>query len=439
MLDDDARSPGCLLVKKSVPDTTGSTEIRAIKLIGGGRALAHSDGATWMIRGGLPGEWLRVAQSRRRARIIEADVIEVLSDRHPARLEISCPHAKDCGGCDWPEVDPRMGADLKIAVAAEAAGRFPEIADRIRGASITDSPSGYRLRSRLHWDPLTRVLGFYGPRSWRVSPISRCSIISPTLAAALPSLTENLINHSLMPVDLEILEGSNATVAALRPGRGGPKSIPERCVPPAAECPGIDGFHRLTKSSRILPGWGLEHVSMDLPVRLEVPIGSFFQGNRHLVPWLFERVAGLVGPGDEPVVDLHAGVGFLAAAARWAGHEDLTVVEPHQPGATAAQRNLPDARVVASSAEAFLEQNGDLAQETLAITDPPRTGLTPELRRRLIDWRPRRLLMLGCDPATWSRDAAEFIDHGYVLSHLELVDLFPFTHHVEILAVLESG
>ena len=437
--DDDAYSFRCPVVKKTHPEAGGATEIRAVKLIGGGRALAHADGATWMIRGGLPGEWLRVSPTRRRARIIEADVVEVLDDRHPARLEVSCPHADDCGGCDWPEVDPRQGADLKIAVAAEAAARFPEIADRIRSSSITDSPSGYRLRSRLHWDPSTRVLGFYGPRSWRVSPISHCGIISPTLAAALPSLTENLINHSLMPVDLEILEGSDATVAALRPGRGGPKSIPERCVPPAAECPGIDGFHRLTKSSQILPGWGPEHVSMDLPIRLEVPIGSFFQGNRHLFPWLFERVAGLVGPGDEPVVDLHAGVGFLAAAARWAGRENLIMVEPHSPAAAAAQRNLPDALVATGSAEAFLEQNADLPPEALAITDPPRAGLTPNLRRRLIDWRPSRLLMLGCDPATWSRDAAEFIDHGYVLSHLELVDLFPFTHHVEILAVLESG
>ncbi len=437
MSDDDARrSLGCLVLTTIPP---GARKIRAVKLIGGGRVLAHADGATWMIRGGLPGEWLLVSPSRRRARIIEADVIEVLGDRHPARLEVSCPHAPDCGGCDWPEVDPHQGADLKIAVAAEAAGRFPEIADRIRGASITDSPSGYRLRSRLHWDPSSRILGFYAPRSWRVSPISHCGIISPTLAAALPVLTENLVHHTHMPVDLEVLEGSGAMVAALRPGRGGPKSIPEGCVPPAAECPGIDGFHRLTRASGIIPGWGLEHVTMDLPVRLEVPIGSFFQGNRHLVPWLFARVADLAGAGDEPVVDLHAGVGFLAAAARWAGHENLTVVEPHRPGAAAAQRNLPDARVIAGSAEDFLEDNRELFPGALAITDPPRTGLTPELRRRLIAWRPHRLLMLGCDPATWSRDAADLMDHGYVLSHLELVDLFPFTHHVEIIAVLESG
>lgn len=427
------------MVKQPPTDATGTTELRAVKLIGGGRALAHSDGATWMIRGGLPGELLRVEPTRRRAGIIEADVVDILDDIHPARLSHPCPHADDCGGCDWPQVDPRAGAALKVEVAAEAAGRFPEIADRLRSASITNSPPGYRLRSRLHWDPDTSVLGFYGPRSWQVSPITHCRIISPSLVERLPMLIEMLTEHCPIPVDLEVLEGDDSTVAALRTARGGPKSIPAHCVPPTANCPGFDGFHRLTKSSQILPGWGREHVCMELPVRLEVPIGSFFQGNRHLVLWLFERIAALIGSGDEGVVDLHGGVGFLAAAAQSAGREDLTVVEPHRGAAAAAQRNLPDARVIASSAEAFLEQHSDLEPRAVAITDPPRSGMTPDLRRRMTDWRPDRVLMLGCDPATWSRDAADLIEHGYALAHLELVDLFPLTHHVEVLAVLESG
>jgi tRNA/tmRNA/rRNA uracil-C5-methylase (TrmA/RlmC/RlmD family) len=45
--------------------------------------------------------------------------------------------------------------------------------------------------------------------------------------------------------------------------------------------------------------------------------------------------------------------------------------------------------------------------------------------------------MLGCDPATWARDAASLCDHGYRIAALELFDLFPSTHHVEILALLE--
>jgi tRNA/tmRNA/rRNA uracil-C5-methylase (TrmA/RlmC/RlmD family) len=65
--------------------------------------------------------------------------------------------------------------------------------------------------------------------------------------------------------------------------------------------------------------------------------------------------------------------------------------------------------------------------------------MTAELRRQLAEWGPERIVMLACDPATWSRDAHSLTERGYRLAHLELVDLFPSTHHVEILAVLERG
>ena len=47
--------------------------------------------------------------------------------------------------------------------------------------------------------------------------------------------------------------------------------------------------------------------------------------------------------------------------------------------------------------------------------------------------------MLGCDPATWARDAGFFQSNGYAARTVELFDLFPSTHHVEILALLERA
>jgi 23S rRNA (uracil1939-C5)-methyltransferase len=390
-----------------------------------------------MVEGGLPGEILHAEPQRRRARIIEARTIDVLGDHHPARLEQPCPHSRSCGGCDWPHVDPRAGSDLKVLVAAEAAARFPKIEALIRQASVRSSPPSYRLRNRLHWDPKSNTLGFYEPRSWRVTEITDCRIISPTLSAIMPDLTRALIESCPLPVDVEVLEGADHVVAALLPSRGGPKHLPGEWVPTKQSCPGVAGFHRLDRASGLIPGWGAHTVRMDLPIGLDVPIGSFFQGNRHLISWLFERVADLVGPGDEPVYDLHGGVGFLAAAANWVGHCDLTVVEVHAGAAEAARRNLPQAVVLSTTAESFVADHSPLPLKAIVITDPPRSGMTKELRARLVTWRPKRIVMLGCDPATWSRDAAHLMEHGYVPTHIELVDLFPFTHHVEILAVME--
>ena len=62
-----------------------------------------------------------------------------------------------------------------------------------------------------------------------------------------------------------------------------------------------------------------------------------------------------------------------------------------------------------------------------------------DLRRHLARWRPERILMLGCDPATWARDAGFLGEHGYHPRVVEIFDLFPSTHHLEILAMMERA
>ena len=200
----------------------------------------------------------------------------------------------------------------------------------------------------------------------------------------------------------------------------------------------VAGFHSLTGDGRVRSGWGASEVSIDLPIPLTVPIGSFFQGNRHLVRPLFERVAQLVGRDAETVIDLHAGVGFLAAAARYAADPRLVLVELNRTSALAARRNLPGAQVVVgSTAEEFLAGMTEPMPEATVMTDPPRTGLSRSLRAALARWLPRRVVMLGCDPATWARDAGFLVRHGYRPAVVELFDLFPSTHHVEVVALLE--
>ncbi|MFV2073362.1 MAG: class I SAM-dependent RNA methyltransferase [Thermoanaerobaculales bacterium] len=422
-------------------DPRDGVVLTAEKLVGGGRALAHHQGATWMVAGALPGEVVTALPDRRRAGVVEARVLEVLSNPHPGRTADPCPHAASCGGCDWPHVDPGSGARLKGAAAAEAARGFPELIARLAAAPVRASSLGYRLRARLHWDPGTGTLGFYESRSQRVVPIDYCRILSPRLMQALPALTAALAGSCPEPVDVEWLEGTaeGDSVAALRPGRDGPSKIDPSRVPIKERiAPAVAGFHTLSATGVPGSGWGAHEVTIELPTPLRVPVGCFFQGNRHLINPLFTRVAELTGPGSAPTFDLHAGVGFLAAAALFAGPRDLTLVEPCRPAARAAQCNLPDARVeVGRTAEAFLARAGHLPQDALVITDPPRTGMTRTLRKQLAQWLPHRILMLGCDPATWARDTGFLCGHGYRLVEIELFDLFPSTHHVEILALLE--
>ncbi len=416
--------------------------LRAKKLIGGGRAIAHRENQTWMVAGALPGEVVEVQPTRRRAGIVEARTLEVQSGRHHARMADPCPQSGICGGCDWPHVDPIAGGPLKAAAASEAARAYPDLAELIAGASIHSSPANYRLRARLHWDPNRRRLGFFESRSHDVAEIDGCRIASPQLVKTLPLLRASLGARCPVPVDVEWLEGTDSSkaVAGLRRSKGGPRTFDSSWLPEEHELgSSIAGFHGLWSGGQPSHGWGSSEVTFELPIPLVAPIGSFFQGNRHLLGTLFDRVAELAGDDRCPVFDLHAGVGFLAAAARSAGERQLTLVEPHQPAARAAQRNLPEARVaVGRTAEAFVSAAENLSPRALVITDPPRTGMSRALLDDLVEWKPNRILMLGCDPATWARDAGVLSQHGYRPTEVELFDLFPHTHHVEILALMEQ-
>jgi hypothetical protein len=261
---------------------------------------------------------------------------------------------------------------------------------------------------------------------------------------SLQPLARALATSCPVAVDLEwieTLDGSRA-VAALRRARAGPRRPGPELVPRRSDLEvELDGFHLLEPSGRLHPVWGAKAVTMALPQPLEVPVGCFFQVNRHLVPWLFERAAELAGP-PVPTWDLHAGVGFLTAAVRWAdrdqGERELVAVESFRPSAKAAAANLPAARVVIGRrSETYLARADRLPTEAMALCDPPRAGLSPDLRRQLAGWHPQRILMLACDPATWARDTSFLLERGYRLGHLELVDLFPSTHHVEIISMLE--
>lgn len=412
-------------------------EVNIEKIVGGGRGLAHVEGRVWMVSGALPGERILAEALRTRAGIVEARCLRVLGGNHPARLEEFCPSAPHCGGCDWPHVSVSEGSRLKVQAAAEAARTHPQLRDRVRQSEITTSELAYRLRARLHWDPKSEILGFYAPLSREIVEISECRIISDRLRRSLPMLQNALRKSCPAFADLEWLEDleGETAIAALRKSAGGPE-IRSRWIPDEGHDI-LDGFHILRKAGRLEAGWGINSLRMHLPIPLDVRIGAFFQGHRRLVPWLFERVAELCGPEALSTWDLHAGVGFLAAAALYASKRPLTLTEPHRAAARSARSNLPTARVlVGTTAEEMLRREKKQPREALVLCDPPRSGLSSALRKALARWKPRRILMLSCDPATWARDTAFLLGENYDLDHLELVDLFPSTHHVEMLCTL---
>ena len=72
------------------------------------------------------------------------------------------------------------------------------------------------------------------------------------------------------------------------------------------------------------------------------------------------------------------------------------------------------------------------------MLDPPREGARRKVVEQIVDRAPRAVAYVACDPAALARDVAIFAELGYVLRKLRAFDLFPMTHHVECVALLEK-
>jgi tRNA/tmRNA/rRNA uracil-C5-methylase (TrmA/RlmC/RlmD family) len=155
---------------------------------------------------------------------------------------------------------------------------------------------------------------------------------------------------------------------------------------------------------------------------------------------LVETVLGQLAPAPgERVVDLYAGVGlfarFLAEAVGAAG-EVVAVESDRRATAYAAENlaDLPQARVVRDRVDRWVRR---ARPADLVVLDPPRAGA----RRAVVDavarMAPRAVAYVACDPAALGRDVGYFTAAGYAVTALRCLDLFPMTHHVECVALLE--
>jgi len=83
---------------------------------------------------------------------------------------------------------------------------------------------------------------------------------------------------------------------------------------------------------------------------------------------------------------------------------------------------------------AFIEEHG---KPDVIITDPPRAGMHDDVINAILFADPKRIVYVSCNPATQARDL-NLLDASYKVAAVQPVDMFPHTHHVENVVLLEK-
>ena len=377
--------------------------ISAGELVAGGDAIARLDGFPIFVSNVFPGDVAVVRLYEVKKGFAKADLVRLV-EPSPLRRAEPCPIADDCGGCDWTALRLDAQLDAKKRILTESLrriGKFdvatlPEIA-------IHASPLNYRIRSRLH--RRGAAIGFYAMRSNRVVQLSdACEVVG-----------------------LRTREKFGTRVSSPAPPEEESRSVGEDDGAPTVwEI--ADG---LIEDDRELS------LSVD-DFTWRLSTKSFFQVNRHLHATMIRLVRAHAErcTAKRLAVDLYAGVGFFTLPL--ARHfERVIAVEGSPDSAPYARSNAPaNVQVVAAPVEIYAQR---LPPADLVFLDPPRAGARKEVVAAVAGKARKMVVYLSCDPVTFARDANRLIASGWRLSTLDLLDLFPNTHHVETLASFERA
>lgn len=413
----------------------------------GGHCIARTaEGQVLFVRHTLPGEKVvaRVTDGATDSRFLRADAVRIIEESKD-RVKAPCPFAGPgkCGGCDWQHAKPGAQRRLKGEVIAEQllrlAGLTPEEAGwdgTVMPAEGDKLPPGevpaWRTRVQYAIDEDGRV-GLRKHRSHDIEIIDQCMI-------AAPGVTELGIEKQDWPqmatVEAIAATGSHDRQVILTPRQGGRLPLVELEKPVSVlrvdERDG--GVHRVH-------GRGFVRERAD-DRTYRVGSGGFWQVHPQAADTLVRAVMqGLLPRKSDMALDLYCGVGLFAGAiGQRIGEKGAVLgIESGKRAVEDARHNLKDlerVRIEHGKVDQILPRTG-ITECDLIVLDPPRAGAGKQVVKRLSGLGARKIAYVACDPAALARDLAYFAEGGYKVRTLRAFDLFPMTHHVECVAILE--
>jgi 23S rRNA (uracil1939-C5)-methyltransferase len=378
-------------------------EVEVEKLVAGGEGFARLAGVPLFIARSAPGDRLRVRVTERHADFGRAEILEVLAPG-PGRRPDPFPDLARTGAADLQHIDDALQPRLKAAAVREALERIGHLELPRELPLATGAPWGYRLRTQLHTalDAASGAIqvGYHARGSHQVVPLGSCPLLVPELDALLGELPALLPSPPPQRIDLAAGGDGGVTAAPLIP------SLPHGEV------------------TATIDGLGFAYDAR-----------CFFQGHRGLLDRLVAAVVGTAS--GEEAYDLFAGVGLfslpLARRYRRVVAVEADPIAGRYARTNARRNRMANAETVVQVVESWVRQLP--ARADRVVVDPPRAGLSPRLRRALLEKLPRRLTYVSCHAATLARDLRQ-LAAGYRLESLTLFDLFPQTGHMEVVAQL---
>lgn len=405
-----------------------SQELEIYSMAHGGSGIGRIDGRVVFCPDVIPGEIVEVEiVDDRKSSYWMARALKIIKPSPERRnhiwpeADISLSWKSRVGGSNFGHIELSHQRKIKTQVLKNCLERYGQVPQELLKSvhvravheDIESNGLGWRTRVKLHSDKNGR-LGQLAEKTRTVIPVS-------TLPLATKGIAE-----------------SGALRAKYRPGDT------------VRICDTGSGLRMLVNDQ---PPQDIVETVGDLQFNLSDR--SFWQVHYRAPTTLLNSVRRAVDQTrydpEAPNFDLYAGVGLFGAALKSISSErmQLTAVESDLSAAKYLESNLKtdsELTVVSEKVERWLRaQLNESSKITSAgwkkatvILDPPRAGAKKQVLSPLEELRPTQIIYVACDPMSLARDSGLLTEAGYELVSLEAWDLFPHTHHMEIVASFQQ-
>jgi 23S rRNA (uracil1939-C5)-methyltransferase len=444
-----------------------------------GKSIAKHENIVIFLPFGAPGDIADIQITRKRKNYMEGRIVKIHSPSG-MRSEPFCEHFGVCGGCKWQHIAYRHQLDFKQQQVTDHFTRIGKL-DFPAPEPIVPAPETEFYRNKLEFTFTNRrwlteeemaggekihelrAVGFHIPgRFDRVIDINTCYLQEEPSNSIRLAVKNYAIEHGFDFFDLLKQQGFLRTLIIRTSSLGEVMVIiiffhedsfrQEGLLKHIqSKFPGItslmyvinpkanDTIHDLEVNLYSGRDYILEEME---GLRFKVGPKSFYQTNSVQARQLYGIVRDYASPQNHEVIyDLYTGTGTIAAfmarnCKRVIGIEFVpeAIADAEFNAKLNKLNNLSffsgDIKDMLTSD--FIEKNG--APHTI-ITDPPRTGMHPDVIERILAISPGRIVYVSCNSATQARDL-QLLNPLYRIERLRPVDMFPHTQHIESVALL---
>lgn len=431
-----------------------------------GEGIAKIDGFTIFIPNAIKGEKVKILIVKVLKSHAFGKILDIIN-KSDKRIECDCKTYKRCGGCNMRHIEYEETLIIKRNSVQALVNKTLKNKVKVKNTIGMENPLHYRNKAQY---PIGMnkenkpVIGVFARRSHEIIPINNCLIQKP-------------ISEQIAKFILEFITKNNISIYDEKSGKGifrhlvikvGVKTNEIMCIL-VINAHSLKNENKLveelvknfpniktivkninTKNTNVIMGkenivlYGDGYIKDILgDYTFKISPQSFYQVNSLQAEKLYNLgVEAAKITKNDIVFDLYCGIGtislFMAKYAKKVYGVEIVEQAIKDAKENAKTNNIENTEFIAGDTEIILDDliNNKKIIPDVVMVDPPRKGLDNRTIENINKIKPNRVIYISCNPATLIRDLAKFEEY-YEIKSIQPVDMFPFSSHVECVAVLQ--